>query len=384
MTFLPRNPHGESVRDGHGCRQPVARPGRDHACVSPGPDPVRSVAPRPALLEFGARVLHHHRYGSRGYERPVARCHQGDIDGVGGETRHAVPRLDAGPAGADPWPPAESVRELEGSRAEPVHRRSVGRVRRRHLQPRHQPVRRNGRHRSRRRHGRAGAASHRRGPARLRYDRLAAHSQRRTHRAPRSRRRPHRPRPRGARRRGDPEHRQGHAREPRGYGGRREGLPLLRQARRRGGRRPIGRHWEPGRHQPHRPRASGRVRPHRAVELPAAPAQLEDRAGPRRGQHRRHEARPDHTAQRDPPHAPPRGGRHAAGGRQPRAGSRRARRAGPRRLPRRGPDLAHRRHRSRAPAPQGRGRQHQAGRPGARWQEPEHRVRRRRFRDRGR
>ena len=48
---------------------------------------------------------------------------------------------------------------------------------------------------------------------------------------------------------------------------------------------------------------------HRAVELPAPPDELEDRAGPRGRQHGRHEAGPLHAAVDDPPDPPARGGR---------------------------------------------------------------------------
>ena len=50
---------------------------------------------------------------------------------------------------------------------------------------------------------------------------------------------------------------------------------------------------------------------HRAVELPAPPAELEDRAGAGRRQHRGHEAGPGHAADRDPPDPAARGGRDA-------------------------------------------------------------------------
>ena len=132
---------------------------------------------------------------------------------------------------------------------------------------------------------------------------------------------------------------------------------------------------------PHRLRAGRRMRAHRAVELPAPPAVVEDRPGPRRRQHRGDEAGPGHAADRDPPDEAARGGRHAARRRQPRPRSGRARRPGARRLPRRRPHLADRRHRGRPRADPGLRGQHQARRPRARRQEPEHRVRRRRLRD---
>ena len=86
---------------------------------------------------------------------------------------------------------------------------SVGRVRRRDVQPGRQPVRRDGRHRGRRRDRRRRSSGDRRRPAGLRRDRLATHPDRRAGRAARPRRRAARPRPRGAGLRGDPEHRQG-------------------------------------------------------------------------------------------------------------------------------------------------------------------------------
>ena len=127
-------------------------------------------------------------------------------------------------------------------------------------------------------------------------------------RAARPRRRPARPRPGGARHRGDAEHRQGDAREPLGHGRRRQGLPLLRRPRRQGGR-PPRRREQPVDLQPDRVRAGRRLRAHRAVELPAPPAELEDRAGARGGQHGGHEAGVGDAAHGDPPDPPPRGGR---------------------------------------------------------------------------
>ena len=101
-------------------------------------------------------------------------------------------------------------------------------------------------------------------------DRLAADADRGASRAARPRRRPDRSRPRGDGPRGDPQHRQGDAREPLGHGRRRPRLPLLRRPRRQGGR-PARRHRQPERAEPHRLRADRRVRADRAVELPAPP-----------------------------------------------------------------------------------------------------------------
>ena len=143
------------------------------------------------------------------------------------------------------------------------------------------------RHRGRRRHRRAGPGRHRRGPPRVRHDRLAAHA------------RPASGPPCSTRvaalldrdqerlaRAGDPEHRQGDAREPLGHRRRRARLPLLRRPRRQGRRTPR-RHEHPDGVQPDRLRAGRRVRAHRAVELPAPPDELEDRPGARRRQHGR-------------------------------------------------------------------------------------------------
>ena len=109
---------------------------------------------------------------------------------------------------------------------------------------------------------------------------------RRARGAARPRRRPDRPRPRGDGPPRDAQHRQGDAREPLGHGRRRARLPLLRRPRRQGGR-PPRRRGQPGRAQPDRLRAGRRVRAHRAVELPAPPDELEDRAGARGRQHAR-------------------------------------------------------------------------------------------------
>ena len=109
---------------------------------------------------------------------------------------------------------------------------------------------------------------------------------------------------------------------------RRRGLrvPPLRPDRRRG-LRPHGRHRQPRRGQPDRPRADRRLRPDRAVELPAAPGQLEGRALPGRRQHLRAQAERADAAHEHPPDAAARGGRAAGRRRQPGAGRRARRRA---------------------------------------------------------
>ena len=88
----------------------------------------------------------------------------------------------------------------------------------------------------------------------------------------------------------------------------RVGRPALRPHRRRRGR-PDGRHRQPRCGQPHRARAGRRLRPDHAVELPAAPGLLEDRALPRRRQHVRPQAQRAHAAHRDPPDEAARRGR---------------------------------------------------------------------------
>ena len=73
-------------------------------------------------------------------------------------------------------------------------------------------------------------------------------------------------------------------------------LPLLRRPGRRRGPRP-GRGRGLARHpQRRRARADRRLRDDHALELPAAPGQLEDRPGARRRQHLRHQAERDHPA----------------------------------------------------------------------------------------
>ncbi len=180
--------------------------------------------------------------------------------------------------------------------------------------------------------------------------------------------------------RGDAPDRQGHAREPLGHRGRRPRLPLLRRAR-DARRDPDRRPGQPGRPLADRLRAGRRLRADRPVELPAAPAVVEDRARAGGRQHRRHEAGVGDAADGGPPDPAARGGRGAGRGRQPRPGAGRPRRPGARRQPRRGPHLPDRRHRGRPGAAPRRGRQHEEGRARARRQEPEHRLRRCRLRD---
>ena len=145
------------------------------------------------------------------------------------------------------WPvEAGGQPSTRGHRAQPVYRRPVDRVRRRHLQRGDQPVRRHHDHRGGRRDRRTGRGRDRRRPASLRHHRLVAHADRRARRAARFGRRPDRPRPRRDGPRGDPQHRQGDAREPLGHGRRRTRLPLLRRPGGQGGR-PPGRRRQPER-----------------------------------------------------------------------------------------------------------------------------------------
>ena len=120
------------------------------------------------------------------------------------------------------------------------------------------------------------------------------------------------------------------------------------------------------------------------VELPAAAGLLEGRAGARGGLHVRAQAERALAAHRDPPDAPARRGRAARGRRQPRRGRRSQRRCRAQRGPARRPGLVHRRPRDRQ-ADHGRRLGHgEEGRPRAGRQEPQHRLRRRRPRDRAR
>ena len=189
--------------------------------------------------------------------------------------------------------------------------------------------------------------------------------------------------PGGARARGDPEHRQGSAREPLRYRGRDPCLPVLRRPGGRGGGAPRG-DGRPDRPESHRVRARRGVRADRAVELPVAAAVLEDRPGTRGGLHRSDEARASDPADGDPPDAPARGGRYPAWRREPGPRRGRAGRTGAGRLAAGRPDLAHRRDRGGARTHARRSGKRQEGRPGARRQEPEHRLRRCRLRDRRR
>ena len=193
-------------------------------------------------------------------------------------------------------------------------------------------------------------------------------------------RRPARARRRGARTRGDAQYRQGDAREPRRHRRRDPRLPLLRGSRRQGSG-PDRRHRRAGRREPDRPRTDRSLRPDRTVELPAPAAVVEDRAGARGRVHGRHEARPRDAADGDPPDPPPRRGWHAAGRREPRPWPRRAGRAGARRFTGCRPRLPDRWHRGRARVDARCRGEREARRARARWQEPEHRVRRRRSRD---
>ena len=124
-------------------------------------------------------------------------------------------------------------------------------------------------------------------------------------------------------------------------------------------------------------RADRRRGAHRAVELPAADGLVEGRAGPGRGQHRDPQARKllpvDGAAAR---RARPRG-RHPARRPQRRDRSGRDGRRVHRSPPGHRQGRVHRRDHDR-PGDHATGRgQHQEDQPGARWQEPEHRLRRR-------
>ena len=268
-------------------------------------------------------------------------------------------------------------------RAKPVHRRRVGRRDLGDLQPGRQPVRRDGRDRGGRRRRRRHRPGHRRRPAGLRRDRLAMASRRRASRPPHAHRRPPRARPGRDRPRRDPQYRQGASRERVRRRRRHQRLPLLRRARRQGGR-PAGRHDRCERAEPHRLRAPRRVRADRSVELPAPADLVEGRAGAGGRGHDDRQAVTGHAADDDPSRQAPRRGRRPEGRRQPRARAGQPRRAGARREPRCRPRVVHGKSRGRE-VDHGRGcRQREAGRARARWQEPEHRVRRRRLRDRGR
>ena len=137
-------------------------------------------------------------------------------------------------------------------------------------------------------------------------------------------------------------------------------------------------------HRRHLPRAAGRGRDHRALELPDADRRLGLRAGDRRRQHGRPQARGAHAAHGDPAR------RAGARGRAPRGRLHRDPRQGIDRggalrdPPRRAQGLLHRVDRGRQ-ADHGRLRRPgEAGDPRARRQERQHRLRRRRPREGGR
>ena len=224
------------------------------------------------------------------------------------------------------------------------------------------------------------AAIARRAP-RLRRDRLAADADRRPGGAARSGRRADRPRPRG----------DGPARDANTGKAMRESRWDMSDVAR------VFRYYadladkeagrlvdtgRPERPEPDRLRAGRRVRADRAVELPAPPDELEDRAGAGRRNTAVMKPASYTPLTDDPPDPPARGGRrHRRGVVNLVLGPGRARRPGAGRQPRRRPHLADRRARRRPGAAARRGGQRQAGRPRARRQEPEHRLRRRRLRD---
>ena len=178
---------------------------------------------------------------------------------------------------------------------------------------------------------------------------------------------------------GDAQHGQSPPRELLRRRRRHQGVPLLRGPRGQGDR-PDGRHAGQGRRREDRVRADRGVRADRAVELPAAPDQLEGRPGPGGRRHDGHQAGLVHAPDDDPARGAARGGRRPEGRRQPgpRAGRSGWRGAG--RESGRRPGLAHRRDRGGAAAHPRLGRQPQARRARARRQEPQHRLRRRRLR----
>ena len=177
-----------------------------------------------------------------------------------------------------------------------------------------------------------------------------------------------------ARRRREPRQRQADQGEPGCRRAARRGVVLLlrrlgRQARLRRPRR-----------QPARARRRCAGHP---VELPAAHARVEDRAGARRGQHRRDQAGRDHAAQRADLRRDPAAGRPAQGRREHHHGRRRHGR-GAREPPRRQQGRLHRLDRGRPRDREvGRG-QRQEAHARARRQGREHRVRRRTDRPGGR
>ena len=154
--------------------------------------------------------------------------------------------------------------------------------------------------------------------------------------------------------------------------------------RRRQRRRPGRRHRQPRRRQPRRARAGRRLRPDHSVELPAPPGLVEGRPCPGGRMHLRAQAERAVPAHRHPPDEAARRGRPARRGGQPGGRRRTERRGRAQRGRARRPGLVHRRARDRQ-ADHGHGGRHgEEGRPRARWQEPQHRLRRRRPRGRTR
>ena len=129
--------------------------------------------------------------------------------------------------------------------------------------------------------------------------------------------------------------------------------------------------------------AAGRRRPDHPVELPAADAGLEDRAGPGRRQHGRPQARLHDAALGPALRRRLPAGRPAAGRRQHRPGPGRDR-DGAGHPPGRRQGRVHRLDRDRQADRQGRRRDGQGADPRARWQGRQHRLRRRAARPGGR
>ena len=195
----------------------------------------------------------------------------------------------------------------------------------------------------------------------------------------------HRPRPRGDGPARDAQHRQGHAREPLGHGRRRARLPLLRRPRRRRTRGALVDADNPDALEPDRLRAGRGLR--------RSSARGTTRSSRSAGRSRRRSP-PGTRWSSKPAQVTPltaihlvraaRGGRVPAGVVNLVLGPGGRRRPGARRQPGRGPHLADRRPRGGPGADGGRRGQLQEGRPRDGRQEPEHRVRRRRLRDRRR
>ena len=154
-------------------------------------------------------------------------------------------------------------------------------------------------------------------------------------------------------------------------------LPLLR-----GGSRAPRRPDDPrrGRRRHDLPRADGRRRPDRALELPARHHLVEDGAGPRRREHGRLEARRADAADRDRARAHRARRRPSRGRPERRRGPGLSLRAASGRAPRRGEDRLHRLDRGRARHRPGRCGNDQARDARARGQVGERRLRRRRHR----